>query len=234
MSIKFFYPIGKEPDKDPVVDLLPEGYKSAAIIFSPFFKMGYGWNAIDAPSEDEVYHLASPVSWKEIQNKTQMDRISDVSLGVTAYVTGGCGIKLYQRMDLVERIQKAIEPDLFFPYEDQFSVLLIDDILKVLASKGATKVLYDKLIEGAGEFELKDLNTAQKLFLCSGPMLLMDEHKEFGFSCYFDEAAMFFFAKVENSDCFKGTAFEGVYLEKETPLIWENKQYRYFNHNDEN
>lgn len=231
MSIKFFYPIGKEPEKDPVMDLLPEGFKTAAIIFYPFFKMQSGWGSIDAPGDEEVYRFANPVSWKEVQNKTRLDRIADVSIGVKAYVTGGYGIKMYQRLDLVERIQRTIEPDVFFPYEDQFSVLLIDDMLKVLASKGATKVSYNKLIEGAGEFELKDLNMEQKLFLCSGPMLLMDEHKEFCFTCYFDEAAMVFFTREENFDCFKSTAFEGVYLEKETPLIWENHQVTYFHDN---
>ncbi|GAM15308.1 DUF2711 family protein [Mesobacillus selenatarsenatis] len=229
MSIKFFYPIGKEPDKDPIIELLPEGYRTAAVVFYPFFKMEPGWNSIVAPSDEEVYRFASPVSWKEIKNRTCLDKISDVSIGVKAYVTGGCGVKLYQRMDLVERIQRAIEPDLFFPYEDQFSVLLIDDMLKVLVSKGATKVIYNKLLEGEGDFELKELSHNQKLFLCSGPILLMDEHKEFVFTCYFDEASMVFFTKEDNLDCLNGTKFEGVFLKKETPLIWESHQYNYFN-----
>ncbi|MBS8264603.1 DUF2711 family protein [Mesobacillus boroniphilus] len=232
MHIEFFYPIGKEPDNEPLMDLLPEGYRSAAVIFYPFFKMESGWNAIDAPSDEEVYRFATPVSWKEIQNRARLDRISDVSIGVTAYVTGGCGVKVYQRMDLVERIQRAIEPDFFFPYEDQFSVLLIDDLLRVLASKGATKIFYNKLIDGEGVFELKDLNLERKLFLCSGPMILMDEHKEFTFTCYFDESAMVFFTKEETLDCLKDTSFEGVYFEKETPLIWQNHHYQYFNNNE--
>ncbi|MEW8970014.1 MAG: DUF2711 family protein [Mesobacillus sp.] len=230
MSLKFFYPIGKDPEKDPVIHLLPDGYKSAAVIFSPFFKMPDGWNSPDAPSDEEVYKFADRVSWKEVQIRTRFDRIADVSIGVTAYVTGGCGINIYKRMDLFEKIQKAIDPDVFFPYEDQFSVLLIDDILKVLTSKGATRILYNKLIEGEGEFELKELTLDQKLFLCSGPMFLMDEHKEFGFTCYFDEASMVFFTKEDNFKCFKSTAFEGVYLEKETPIIWENHQCTHFNY----
>lgn len=229
MSLKLFYPIGKEPEKDPVIDLLPDGYKSAAVIFSPFFKMPDGRNSPDGPSDEEVYQFADRVSWKEVQIRTRLDRIADVSIGVTAYVTGGCGINIYKRMDLFEKIQKAIDPDVFFPHEDQFSVLLIDDMLKVLGSRGADKVLYNKL-DGDGEFVLNEINLKQKLYLCSGPTLLMDEQEQFVFTCFFDEASMVFFTKEHDFNCFKGTAFEGVYLEKETPIIWENYQCTYFNY----
>jgi hypothetical protein len=229
MSLNFFYPIGKEPEKDSVIDLLPEGYRTAAVLFSPFFKMPDGWDAPDAPSDEEVYRFASPVTWREVQIRTRFDSIADVSIGVKAYVTGGCGINLYKRMDLFEKIQRAIEPDVFFPYEDQFSILLIDDILKVLGSRGAEKVLYNKL-GGDGELVLKEIDLKQKLFLCSGPTLLMDEQEHFVFTCFFDEASMVFFTKEIDFNCFNGTAFEGVYLEKETPIIWENHQVTNFNY----
>lgn len=229
MSLNFFYPKGKYPEKDPVVDLLPEGYRSAAIIFPPFFQMPVGWDPEDAPSEVVVYQSASPIRWNEIRQKSNLNSISEVSLAVKAYVTGGDGISLYQRMDLYENVLKSIEAGAFFPYEDQLPILLIDDMLNLLGSRGAKKVFYNKL-DGDGQLALDDIKLEQKLFLCSGPALLMDEQGEYVFTCFFDESIVFF-TKEDNLGCFKGTNFEGVYLEKETPLIWENSQCTYFNYN---
>ncbi|WP_226676933.1 DUF2711 family protein [Mesobacillus jeotgali] len=231
MTIEFFYPIGKEPEKDPVIELLPKEYCSASIIFYPFIKMPDSWVSADAPTNKEIYKSGSPISWREIQRRSNLNSISEVSKAVIAYLTGGLARGIYQRLDLFNKINENIEPNLFFPNEDEYSMLLIDDMLKVLGSKGAKKVLYNKLIEGSGVFELNKLTTEQKLYLCSGPMIIMDEYRDFSFTCYFDQASMVFFTKEDNLDCLKETKFEGVFLEKETPLIWENHQCTYFNYN---
>lgn len=229
MSLNLFYPIGKDPEKDPVIELLPEGYKSAAVIFSPFFKMPDGWNSPDAPSDEDVYQIADRVSWREIQLRSNLRSISEVSKAVKNYINGGLVRELYQKKELVEKINDKFDPGMCFPYPDQFSILLIDDMLTVLGSKGAGKVLYNKL-DGDGELLLNEINLKQKLYLCSGPTLLMDEQEQFVFTCFFDEASMVFFTKEHDFNCFKGTTFEGVYLEKETPIIWENHQVTYFNY----
>ncbi|MBT2685860.1 DUF2711 family protein [Bacillus sp. ISL-37] len=229
MSLNFFYPIGKEPEKDPVIDLLPDGYKSAAVIFSPFFKMPDGWDSPDGPSDEEVYQFADRMSWKEIETISNLRSISEVSKAVKNYVNGGLVRELYQKKELVEKINDKFDPGMFFPHPDQLPILLIDDMLAVLGSRGAEKVLYNKL-DGDGELLLSEIDLKQKLYLCSGPTLLMDEKEQFVFTCFFDEASMVFFTKEGDFNCFKGTTFEGVYLEKETPIIWENHQCTYFNY----
>jgi hypothetical protein len=54
MPIEFFYPVGKEPEKDPFVELLSDEYCSASIIFYPFIKMPDGWVSVDAPTNKEI------------------------------------------------------------------------------------------------------------------------------------------------------------------------------------
>ncbi|MRH43247.1 DUF2711 family protein [Aquibacillus halophilus] len=41
----FFYPIGNDPENEPLLELLPAGYKFAAKIFYPFIKMPKLWNS---------------------------------------------------------------------------------------------------------------------------------------------------------------------------------------------
>jgi hypothetical protein len=54
-------------------------------------------------------------------------------------LTGGLARGIYQRLDLLDKINQSMEPNLFFPNEDEFSILLIDDMLEVLGYKEQKK-----------------------------------------------------------------------------------------------
>ncbi|MFS0861958.1 DUF2711 family protein [Fredinandcohnia sp. 179-A 10B2 NHS] len=92
--MEFFYPIGRDPENDSLLEQLPKGYKFAAKIFNPFIKMSNGWKSDntdtqDYPSTKDILNYGEPVSWEEIQKKSGLYDISEMSIALTAAITGG-------------------------------------------------------------------------------------------------------------------------------------------------
>jgi hypothetical protein len=237
MNIKFFYPLGEDLEKDPLVIHLPKGYKSA-IIFYPFVRMPDEWETVSKKSEsphmyypckEDIYDFGTPITWEEIRKRSGLKSIAEISIAINAGITAGLGRKLYQRLDLDQKVNDSLYKNEFYPMEDKISVLLIKEIIKVLGSNGSKKVQYAKVTEETGSYYLKDITKENMFNLCTEPITLMDDNEEFVFICFFDEASAIFLTKENIEKTLKNTSFEGVILDDETPLVWEENNYFYFN-----
>ncbi|UOQ45764.1 DUF2711 domain-containing protein [Halobacillus salinarum] len=233
--MKYFYPLGKNPEKDPVVEHLPKGFQSAAKIFYPFIRMPSGWQAEQSaishryyPVKKDILEYGTPITWEALRQKTGLKTIAQMSIAVTARLTDGLGREIYQRPELADLVEEAMDANVYFPLEDEFPVLIMKDMLKVLGSNGARKIKFDKLAVEGGTYELHRIKTADLLELCTDQLTIVDENEEFGFTCFFDEAAAVFFTKHSHMNVLKGSGLEGVFLYETTPSVWEPHPYQYF------
>ncbi len=237
-KMKFFYPffaplIGDE-EKDSLLATLPKGYTSAAKIFYPFVKMPKDWKPRKSaiphryyPVKEDILKFGTILTWEEIRRKSGLKSIAEMSIAVTAAITGGEICRdVYCRPELANAIDQVLGEHVYFPLEDELPILLMDDILKVLRSKGAETLQYVNLYGEEGSFSIKNFRLDEMIKLCSEPILLTDEREEFVFTCYFDEVSALFFTKGNCADALKGTQLEGILFDEETPLIWEKHDYQ--------
>lgn len=232
--MKFFYPIGEDIDNQPVLELLPEGYTFAANIFYPFVKMPKRLEPENNEilhqqySNEDIFRIGEAVSWENIRKLSGLADISEVSLALTSYITGGIsdhGKRINQIPDLIKRWNEDLEINILPPDEDQLSVLLIRDILSVLTSNGAEKIKYATLYGEQGMHEIKDITPEIMLTLCTAPITITDENEAFVFTCFFDEVTAISFAKEDCRERLIKSGFEGVIFGKKTPLRWEDGNY---------
>ncbi|EDL66669.1 DUF2711 family protein [Bacillus sp. SG-1] len=230
--MNFFYPLKGDLEKDPVLIQLPKDYYFSAKIFYPFIKMPVDWKSersayphIFYPVKEDILKFASPVSWAYVKEKCGFNSISDVSKAVTAGITGGIGRKIYRRPDLLIRLNEVIDENTYYPREDEFPVIIMKNIFKVLGSKGATSIQYVNLYDERGTYKINEIDRNILLQLCSGPITITDENEDFVFTCYFDEVSALFFAKEDVREILVQSGLEGVILGDDTPLVWENHHF---------
>ncbi|KMY44333.1 hypothetical protein AC622_08790 [Bacillus sp. FJAT-27916] len=198
--MEFFYPIGENPENDPFLNGLPNGYKFAACIFYPFVKMQNDWKSEDDtyPTNEDLLRFGKLLSWEEIRKDSGLNNISEMSIAVTAAAVladGYFGRKIYQRPDLAKKLDESLTENILYPMMDQISVFLIHRILSVLASKGAKSIKYATLYGEQGTHEIKDLNLETINLLCDDIITISDDNEELVFTCYFDEVQALFLQK---------------------------------------
>ena len=225
--MEFFYPIGEDPENDPLLNELPKGYKFAAKIFYPFVKMPNDWNLEDDnyPTNEDLLRFGKPLTWEEIRKDSGLNNIAEMSIAVTAAIFGGIGRKIYQRPDLAEKLDESLAKNIFYPMVDEISVHLIHPILSVLASKGAKSIKYATLYGEKGTHKIKDLNLDTIHLLCADIITISDENEDFVFTCYFDEVDTVLFAKEDCREVLVRNGLEGIIFGKKTPLVWESDDY---------
>ncbi|MFS0861959.1 DUF2711 family protein [Fredinandcohnia sp. 179-A 10B2 NHS] len=114
---------------------------------------------------------------------------------------------------------------MFYPLEDQISVLIIHDILSILASNGAKSIKYATLFGEQGTYNINEITPENITSLCSGLITITDEKEDFVFTCYFDEVSMLFFAKEDCRELLAKTMLEGIIFDVKTPLVWEDDDF---------
>ena len=187
--MEFFYPIGEDPENDPLLTELPKEYNFAAKIFYPFVEMPTDWKTEDDnyPTSEDLLRFGKPLSWEEIRKDSGLNNISEMSIAVTAAIFGAIGRKIYQRPDLAEKLDESLAENILYPMMDGISVFLIHHILSVLASKGAKSIKYATLYGEQGTHKIKDLNLETINLLCDNIITISDENEELVFTYYFDE-----------------------------------------------
>ncbi|MFD1019727.1 DUF2711 family protein [Thalassobacillus hwangdonensis] len=233
MEFKFKYPLGEDPEKDSVLAQLPEGYTSIAKVFYPFIRMPRGWkNSEDfAILRRNFLEIGRPVTWEEVSVLCGLESVAEVSIGLHAMVTGGRGRGIFQRLDLWDRIEENLLPEIYQPNEDAFSELLIRTFLKVLGKNGEKTFKFAKLHDASEEwrtYAFHDMTKERMLELCENPTTLTNESESIIFSCFFDELSAVCYCKGDVREALRGYKLEGVVLEDETPMIWEDKPHTYF------
>ena len=228
--MEFFYPIGEDPENDPLLNELPKGYKFAAKIFYPFVKMPNDWKYEDDnyPTNEDLLRFGKPLSWEEIRKDSGLNNISEMSIAITAAAVladGYFGRKIYQRPDLAEKLDESLTENILYPMMDGISVFLIHHMLSVLASKGAKSIKYATLYGEQGTHKIKDLNLETINLLCDNIITISDENEDFVFTCYFDEVEAVFFAKEDCREVLVRNGLEGVIFGEKAPLVWEGNDY---------
>jgi hypothetical protein len=178
------------------------------------------------PTKEDILKFGTPVTLEEIRRKCGLKSIAEVSKAVHTYYTGSAGRSIYQCPDLVKRIDDSIDATIFYPIIDEFSCLIMNDILKVLGSKGATRMKYSTLFDDQGSFEIIDIQAKDIITFCGGPATtITDENEDFVFTIFFEDLSCLFYTRENIRESLSGTNLEGIIADEKTTLIWEDDSY---------
>ncbi|WP_050180535.1 DUF2711 family protein [Domibacillus robiginosus] len=210
----------------PVLKQLPSPFVSAAFLLHPFVQMPAGWEQEKRkhpshhmyPDDEEIIQLGNPVSWKSIMQRTGLASFEEVALALS----DGWLHKKYAKPILAKKLEAIFQQDLYCPMEDKISIFLIEDILKVLASKGAEFFFYtDPIEEKTEKMNIKKVSPAEIPGLTLCEILLVDEKKEFAFISEYDAYTTLFLSKEENiHTLIKEKRWEAVICDSETMPAW--------------
>jgi hypothetical protein len=184
LSFGYFFPDLDKTNEYPLLNLLPDGYRSAAALFYPFIKMPAGWKSRQSafynmyyPLKEDVYQHGTPLSWMEIKKRSRLNSVTEVAHALHAGIYGGLADSSFHCM--YEQIDAVIESTLYYPLEDELSVFLLNPLMDIFSSMGAGKLHYTNLIEGEGSFEISTRRDDDLFRLCTGPITMTDEHNDF-------------------------------------------------------
>lgn len=214
----------------PILPQLPNGFKSAAILFHPFIQMPYGWEKTKRenpyqhiyPSDEEMINLGEPISWIEVMSKSGLKSYKELSLALQTS-TGALGYK-YEREDLANLLNSYLEtiPDLYYPDSDRTSLFIIDSLLKVLCSKGANTLYFSEPIHDTnGSFKVIDISPLEIANLSPNESIITDENMDFAFMGIYDSFITLLLAKDTNiEDIIKSHNLEALICDKEVSPSW--------------
>ncbi|MGU3397424.1 DUF2711 family protein [Priestia aryabhattai] len=209
----------------PILPQLPNGFKSAAILFHPFIQMPYGWEKTKRenpyqhiyPSDEEMINLGEPISWIEVMSNSGLKSYKELSLALQTS-TGALGYK-YEREDLANLLNSYLEtiPDLYYPDSDCTSLFIIDSLLKVLCSKGANTLYFSEPIHDTnGSFKVIDISPLEIANLSPNESIITDENMDFAFMGIYDSFITLLLAKDTNiEDIIKSHNLEALICDKE-------------------
>lgn len=215
-------------DKFPILNQLPDNFKSAAILLHPFVQMPSGWENTKRenpyqhlyPSEEEMLNLGKPVFWREMITCSGLKSYKELALALLTSI--GAFKKEYRREDLADKLNSSLKPDLFYPTEDSTSVFMLDGILKILASKGASEFYFSEpIFDNSGLLNINNITSLEICDLSSSEMLLTDENMDFAFMSLYDSFTTLFFAKDENMEhIVHSMNWEIVLCDEQTCISW--------------
>ncbi|MEI2342165.1 DUF2711 family protein [Priestia megaterium] len=214
----------------PILPQLPNGFKSAAILFHPFIQMPKGWEKSKRenpyqniyPSDEEMINLSEPISWTEVMSKSNLKSYKELSLALHTS-TGALRYK-YKREDLANLFNSYLEitPDLYYPDSDRTSLFIIDSLLKVLCSKNSNTLYFSEPIYGMnGSFKAQDKSPLEIGNLSPNDLIITDENMDFAFMSIYDSFTTLLLAKEINiENTIKSFKLEALICDKETSLSW--------------
>jgi hypothetical protein len=215
-------------DKSPILNQIPDNFKSAAILLHPFVQMPLGWTQSKQknphqhiyPSNEEILNLAKPVIWKKILHKSGIATLEELALALKTSI--GALRKEYARSDLADKLNVNLNPDLYYPTEDKTSVFLIMDLLKVLGSKGANTLYFSEPIgDSSGSLQIGDVTPLEICELSPSEFILTDENMDFAFMSVYDSFITLFLTKDENiKEIVQLMKWEAIICDNETYINW--------------
>ncbi|QEL85631.1 DUF2711 family protein [Bacillus mycoides] len=192
-------------DKTPILNQLPNNFKSAAILPHPFVKMPLGWEQTKQknsyrhiyPNDEEILKLGIPVKWNEMLNDCGLTTYKELAIALKTSI--GALRKKYAKEDLADKLNSTFKQDLYYPTEDSTSVFLISDILKILGSMGANHLYYsDPIFDNSGALKINNITSLEICDLSPKELILTDENMDFAFMSVYDSFITLFLAKSEN------------------------------------
>lgn len=170
------------------------------------------------PDDDEILKLGTPVSWESMMKQSGLASFKEVAIALSdAWLH-----KKFTKPHLAKKLHSSLPPDMYYPMEDILSVFLMEDIMSVLASKGAKSFYYSDPIE---ERQVKMLISPIKpveaagLALCE--ILITDEHHQFAFMSEYDAYTTLILSKKDHvRSLIQKYGWEAVICDHETTPAW--------------
>lgn len=213
-------------DKTSIKNQLPSNFKSVAIILNPFIQMPIDWEHLQSkrqnekiyPSNEEIIRYGKPALWSDIEQESGLKNHKELALALKTSI--GALKNEYSRSDLEEKIN--LREGIYYPNEDFISVLLIEDFLKILSSKGANNIYFSAPINNRDG--MLQLSTTAPLEICDitdKELILTDENLEFAFMSFYDSFITLFLAKEENiSNIIQTMNWEAFICDNSTKVNW--------------
>ncbi|SFA99555.1 MULTISPECIES: DUF2711 family protein [unclassified Bacillus (in: firmicutes)] len=215
-------------DKSPILKQLPSNFKSAAILLHPFVQMPSGWEETMRknpcqhiyPSNEEIYNIGKPVSWREIMSYSGLESYKELAVALLTSI--GAFKKGFEREDLADKLNLNLKSDLYYPTEDSTSVFLLDSLLKVICSKGACKLYFSNpIFDNSGLLNLNDTTPLDICNLSDNELIVTDENMDYAFMSLYDSFATLLFTKDKNIEhIVQSMKCEGVICEQRTFINW--------------
>lgn len=213
-------------ENSPIISQLPHGFKSIAILFSPFIQMSLGWEQTKRkspyehiyPNTEEALKCGKPVLWEKIISDFEFNNTKELAMALMSSI--GALRKEYSRPDLAKKLN--LQSDMFFPSEDSISVFMIDDILKVLSSKGAKRLYFSEpVFDKSGWLEISETNTLQINEITHSEIIVTDENMDFAFMSVYDSFVTLLLSKNDSiDDVIQKMKWEAIICSEDTFVNW--------------
>lgn len=210
----------------PILNQLPYDFKSAAILLNPFIQMSLDWERTNRnnpyehiyPTDEQIIKYGRSVLWEQVVFDCEFKNKKELVLALMTSI--GAFKEEYARPDLVEKLN--LNSDTYFPSEDYISIMMIDQIFKVLSSKGAKKISYSEpIFDKSGWIEMNELNYVRISEITSSEIILTDENMEFAFMSMYDSFITLFLSREENiNNIVKEMNWEAIICDKNTFIQW--------------
>ena len=207
-----------------ILEQLPNGCKSAAILLNPFAMMPYPWVIRNGkeqyPNSDEMLNIGEPIKWKTVIQKTGLE--SYRQLGTALATSIGALKKGYANEHYSEILDSSIEPNLFYPYDNEISPFLYESILKLISEKGAENVeYYNPYSKEMKSFSVADIKSDILLELNMNESLITDNRNEYIFVGIFDQFYTLMVSKTKNiSGALDKMGVEYILCDEKTKSYW--------------
>ncbi|GAB1792648.1 DUF2711 family protein [Priestia megaterium] len=206
----------------PILSQLPNNFNSAVILFHPFIQMPSGWEKSKRanpyqhiyPSDEEVFKLGEPISWKEVMAKSNLNSYKELFRALQ-YLTGAPSDEYKKLASFFKS-----NPDFYYPEEDRTSLFILDGLVKILCSKGANTLYFSEPIHDInGSFKVNDMSSLEIANLSPNESIITDKNRDFAFMGIYDSFITLLLAKDTNiEDIIKSQNLEALICDKETYL----------------
>lgn len=212
-------------EEEPILPQVSMYFQSAAFLLHPFVQMPKGWEQKKRkrpfqhiyPSDEEIFKLAKPVSWKEICRISGLQSYKEVALALAYNALR----RKYKRDDLSNKLDIALNSDLYWPMEDTYSIFHIKSIFSLLGSRGSGTFFYSEPLEGKkGQLPI-GINPIEISNLSSAELIITEKNTDFAFMTLYDQYTTLFFAKEPNiSHIIEKMKWEAVICDNDTSKYW--------------
>jgi hypothetical protein len=190
-------------DKSPILNQLPNNFKEAAILPHSFVQMPTGWKQtkqIDSkenyyPTDEEILNQGNRVLWKTVINESGLESFEELELALKTSIYALK--KKFERIDLANKLNANLKSKCYYTTEEQISLFLIEDLLKILGPKGAEKIYFSETIfDQSGVLKIKDITPLDICKLSNGELIITtDENMDYAFMSVYDSFYTLFFSK---------------------------------------
>ncbi|SFX83981.1 Protein of unknown function [Thermoactinomyces sp. DSM 45891] len=213
-------------EKTPILNQLPNRFKFAAILFHPFIKMPFEWGKERSsddgiyPSNEEILDYGYPVTWQEIMSDNGLTSHDEVALALKTSIHALR--KEYAREDLASKLNSNLKPEIYYPTEDNTSVFILDNFLRLFSAKGIKELCFsDPLLGRNGVLNINGTTPLDICDLADNELILTDMDMNYAFMNLHDSFTTLFFTTDEDIKGFLRSAnCEFIVCDGQTGVNW--------------